>query len=101
MRRFTIDRVKTVCFVVSEWPDDPDAAAMTAAIIAMARGQRLSVVAEGVETTAQALLLRQPGCDEVQGDLFGQPSPPEDFKARIRARAVLIDAEHKDDSWDI
>jgi hypothetical protein len=35
LRRFTIDRVKTVCFVVSELPDHPDDAAMTAAIIAM------------------------------------------------------------------
>ena len=86
---------------MSEWPDHPDDAAMPPAIIATSHGQRLRVVAEGVETAAQALFLRQPGCDEVQGDLFGQASPPEDFKARIRSRAVLIDVEHKDDSWDM
>jgi len=74
---------------------------MTAAIIAMAHGLRLSVDAEGVETVGQALLLRQPGRDEVQGDLFGQPSPPEDTKNRMRARPVPIDAESKDDSWDL
>ena len=64
-------------------------------------GLRLSVVAEGVETAGKALFLRQRGCDEVQGDLFGQPSPPEDFKDRMRARPVLIEAESKDDSWDL
>ena len=66
-----------------------------------AHGLRLSVVAEGVETAAQALFLRQRGCDEVQGYLFGRASPPEDFKDRMRARPVLIDAEAKDASWDL
>jgi len=59
LRRFTIDRVKTVCFVVSELPDHPDDTAMTAAIIAMSHGLRLSVVAEGVETAGQLLFIRQ------------------------------------------
>ena len=101
LRRFTIDRVKIDRSFVNDLPDNPDDVALTSAIIAMAHGLRLSVVAEGVETARQALFLSQRGCDEVQGYLFGRPCPPEDFKDRLRARPVYIDAEMKDDSWEL
>jgi EAL domain-containing protein (putative c-di-GMP-specific phosphodiesterase class I) len=39
----------------------------------------LKLVAEGIETEAQAAVLRALGCDELQGDLFGKPLPPEQF----------------------
>jgi len=101
LRRFTIDRVKIDRSFVSELPDNPDDAALTSAIIAMAHGLRLNVVAEGVETTRQALFLSTRGCDEVQGYLFGRPSPPDEFFERLQARPVRIDDDAKDDSWEI
>ncbi len=101
LRRFTIDRVKIDRSFVRDLPDNPDDAALTAAIIAMAHGLRLSVVAEGVETARQALFLRQRGCDEVQGYLFGRPIPADDFVDRLQARVVAIDEVAKDDSWAI
>ncbi|MEM9177059.1 MAG: EAL domain-containing protein [Myxococcota bacterium] len=101
LRRFTIDRVKIDRSFVSELPDNPDDAALTSAILAMAHGLRLQVVAEGVETTRQALFLRARGCDEVQGYLFGRPSPPEEFFERLQARPVPIDNDAKDDSWEL
>ncbi|CAN0013792.1 unnamed protein product, partial [Discosporangium mesarthrocarpum] len=91
LRRFTIDRVKIDRSFVSELPDNPDDAALTSAILAMAHGLRLQVVAEGVETARQALFLRARGCDEVQGYLFGRPTPPDEFLERLQARPVLID----------
>ena len=51
-------------------PDDSDNAAITEAIIAMARKLRLSVVGEGVETVQQMLYLRKSGCHSVQGYLY-------------------------------
>lgn len=101
LRRFTIDRVKIDRSFVRELPGNPDDAALTSAIVAMAHGLRLSVVAEGVETAEQALFLRNRGCDEVQGYLFGRPMPADDFVERLRARVVQIDEDAKDDSWAV
>ena len=49
------------------------------AIIAMARALNLDVVAEGVETEAQAAFLLAHNCDQFQGYLFGKPMPAEEF----------------------
>ena len=58
---------------------DPDSAALTAAILAMAQRLKLRVVAEGVETLEQARLLREQGCDELQGYLLSRPLPADAF----------------------
>jgi len=52
------------------------------AILALARGFGLSVVAEGVEEQAQLDWLRAAGCDIAQGYLLGKPMPAEEFAAR-------------------
>ncbi len=49
------------------------------AIIAMARALGLKVVAEGVETQAQADFLGEQGCDQWQGYFFGRPMPAAEF----------------------
>ena len=57
------------------------------AILALAHGFGLSVVAEGVEDQAQLDWLRAAGCAMVQGFLLGKPMPPQDFAARYLALA--------------
>ena len=52
---------------------------LAAAIIAMAHGLRLGVVAEGVETSEQMEFLREQKCDELQGFLFSPAIPAEEF----------------------
>ena len=52
------------------------------AVLALARGFGLTVVAEGVEEQAQLDWLREAGCDIAQGYLLGKPMPPEEFAAR-------------------
>ena len=79
LRRFPIGRVKIDRSFVSGIPTNQDDAALAAAIIAMAHGLRLSVVAEGVETREQAEFLRESGCDELQGYLFSPAVPSEQF----------------------
>ncbi|TAN51173.1 MAG: EAL domain-containing protein, partial [Betaproteobacteria bacterium] len=64
--------------------DDPDAATLVQTIISLAHSLRLKVVAEGVETEAQAKLLRLLRCDEMQGYLFSRPLPMEEITAMLR-----------------
>jgi len=54
----------------------PDAAAVVHAICELARVLQLEVVAEGVETSAQASAVRAAGCRVVQGDLYARPLQP-------------------------
>ncbi len=52
---------------------DPTDRAITMAVIGFGHTLGLKVVAEGVELEAQAALLRDAHCDELQGNVFGQP----------------------------
>ena len=58
--------------------------AITQAIITMAHGLGLTVVAEGVETQQQLDILRGQKCDEIQGFLISRPVPAEEFTAMLR-----------------
>ena len=75
LRSFPIDTVKIDQGFVRGIENSEADRAIVSAVIGMARGLRLRVVAEGVETEPQFAFLAQQGCEEVQGYLFGRPSP--------------------------
>jgi diguanylate cyclase (GGDEF)-like protein len=75
LKRFPLDTLKIDRCFVREITSHRDDAAITTAMIAMGHALGLKVVAEGVETDAQSLLLRRQGCDEMQGYLFSRPVP--------------------------
>ena len=60
-----------------------DSATLVTAAVAMGHGLGLEVVAEGVETAAQAAFLREVGCDLLQGYLLGKPQPAEDVTRQL------------------
>ncbi len=79
LKRFPIDSVKIDRSFIRDLPLDGDDAAITQAIIAMAHGLKLKVIAEGTETGEQLSFLHAHGCDEMQGYYFSKPLPEHDF----------------------
>lgn len=77
LKRFDVRALKIDKSFICGLPEDSENAAITRAIIAMAHGLKMVVVAEGVETDEQLLLLEEYGCDMVQGYYLGHPSPQE------------------------
>jgi EAL domain-containing protein (putative c-di-GMP-specific phosphodiesterase class I) len=67
-------------------PAESDSAAIARAIVQMARGLGLTVIAEGVETDAQRNFLARLGCDELQGLLVGEPRAAHDFERWVSAQ---------------
>lgn len=77
IHRLPIHTLKVDQTFVRDIRNGDDGACIVNAIIAMAHGLKLEIVAEGVETDAQLAYLRQLGCQQVQGFYFGQPEPAE------------------------
>ena len=71
LRDFPVDVVKLDMSFVQQMTEDPEIAAIVAAVIDLANSLSIGVVAEGVETPAQLDLLRIMGCRVAQGHLFG------------------------------
>jgi len=86
LRRFPIDRVKIDQSFVRELTTTGPARALIDAIISMAHSLGMTVVAEGVELPEQVEILRETGCDDLQGYLFGRPMPPEEFEQSLERR---------------
>jgi diguanylate cyclase (GGDEF)-like protein len=80
-RRLPVDIIKINRSLVAQLDEDADARRMTQSIIDLARNFRLRVIGGGIETHAQYLRLREQGCDEGQGFLFGRPLPADEFIA--------------------
>ncbi len=83
LRRFPLDVLKIDRSFVQEATQNADAAAITTAIIAMAKSLHLEVIAEGVETEDQAIFLLDHGCRFVQGYLYGRPVPAPELLAML------------------
>ena len=75
LKRFPVSSIKIDRSFIQDVITDPDDAAITTAIIAMAHILELSTIAEGVETEQQLNFLSARGCDEVQGYIFSRPQP--------------------------
>jgi EAL domain-containing protein (putative c-di-GMP-specific phosphodiesterase class I) len=73
LKRFPVSRLKVDRAFVRDLGRDEDSAAIALSIVNLARGLKLKVVAEGVETETQLAVLRGMACDEYQGFLFSKP----------------------------
>jgi len=73
LKRFPIDKLKIDQSFVRDHQEGSNDDGIVVAIIGMGHGLNLKVIAEGVETQAQADFLKLNGCDEVQGYFYGKP----------------------------
>ena len=87
LRSFQFDRIKIDRSFVQNIERDRDAHSILCAIVSLGKMLRMKVVAEGVETEVQRLLVQAAGCELVQGFLFWRAIPAEE------ARALLSPAE--------
>ncbi|MCI0995942.1 EAL domain-containing protein [Pseudomonas corrugata] len=90
LKQFPIDVLKIDRTFVDGLPSGEQDAQIARAIIAMAHSLNLAVIAEGVETHEQLDFLREHGCDEVQGYLFGRPMPAHRFEAQFSNDALFM-----------
>ena len=88
LTRYRFDTLKIDRSFVSGLPVDTTQHAVVQAIMGMAQALRYRVVAEGVETFAQAETLTHRGCHEMQGYLFSRPLPAGEFAALLGRRVI-------------
>jgi EAL domain-containing protein (putative c-di-GMP-specific phosphodiesterase class I) len=77
LSRFPVNRIAIDRAVVARLPGDDASEQIVRSVVAFARGLKLRVAAEGVETAAQLDWLKASGCDEVQGYHLAAPVPAE------------------------
>ncbi len=92
LRNFPIRSLKIDRSFVHDIGHDRTSAALAKAIVALGTSLQLKVVAEGVETREQLMLLRGFGCHEIQGFLFSRPLPAAELFALLReGRRLSLD----------
>jgi EAL domain-containing protein (putative c-di-GMP-specific phosphodiesterase class I) len=94
LKTFPVRALKVDKSFVRGLPQNPEDAAITRAIIAMARSLKMEIVAEGIETQEQNDFLRTLGCDKSQGYLYGRPCPAAQIGqmlGRPRTHACAVD----------
>ncbi len=96
LQQFPIDTLKIDRSFVGDIRAEQGDASIINAIVAMARGLNLDLIAEGVENRTQLRYLRSQGCSEVQGFIFSDPVPADQVKLMLQQnpfRAMVLDEQ--------
>ena len=93
LKRLPFFQLKIDQSFVRELETDKNDQAIVRTIIAMAQNLKLDVIAEGVETQAQQILLTGEGCAHVQGYLYSRPIPIDEFEAFLQLQ-IALGAKH-------
>jgi len=92
LQSFPLDRIKIDRTFISNLGRTDRSLAIVRAVIGLAHGLGVPVLAEGVETNSQLATVIKEGCDEVQGYLIGRPQPIKAY-ASIVAAGSMVDAK--------
>jgi len=95
LKRLPVSFLKIDKSFVSGLVDDPSDRKIVAGVIRLAQALGLLTIAEGVENPAQLAVLRELGCDQAQGFLFGRPrpGPPSTHEGEEPASPPLADVK--------
>jgi diguanylate cyclase (GGDEF)-like protein/PAS domain S-box-containing protein len=85
LKHFPIDKLKIDQSSIRDVAENPDDAAITTAIIGIAKQLKLKVIAEGVDDKAQISFLQAHQCDEIQGYYFSRPLTADAAAQKLRA----------------
>ncbi|MDD2775062.1 MAG: EAL domain-containing protein [Gallionella sp.] len=88
LKRLPLDQIKIDQSFVNDLVTDSNDKTIVQTIIAMAKSMDLEVIAEGVETEAQCVILQEMGCVLFQGYLFSQPIPLVEFERLLAVRTI-------------
>jgi diguanylate cyclase (GGDEF)-like protein/PAS domain S-box-containing protein len=95
LQDFPVDIIKIERSFISKLGRGDNATAIVNAMVGLAHNLSMEIVAEGVETTAQADFLKAIGCDQAQGYLYGRPQPaPAAIQSLTGNRLILATSEH-------
>ncbi len=89
LKSFPVTSLKIDRSFVTDLAENPADAGIVRAIVEMAHGSRLSVIAEGVETQDQFQLLQKYGCDEMQGYWVSRPLPVDGIDQKLAEEMAL------------
>jgi diguanylate cyclase (GGDEF)-like protein len=92
LQRFNFDKLKIDRAFVTPLGRDAGSSALVQAIVALGRALGLTLLAEGVETEEQRVLLRLAGCEEMQGHLFAHAGPREALDRLLAEAAPSVQA---------
>jgi len=87
LKRFPVGKLKIDRSFVRDLEGNSDDRAIASTILSMGHSLRLKVLAEGVETAEQYAILRDMGCELVQGYHFSRPLPADQFVAFLKQHA--------------
>ena len=90
LKEYPVDRIKLDRSFITQLPHDRESLGIVRAVISLAHELSKEVIAEGVETAEQAVLLAGMGCDFLQGYLFSRPMPATKAGEYLRSRTELV-----------
>ncbi len=91
LRTFPFNKIKLDRSFMNQIEESPQARAIIRAVLAIGKSMNVPVLAEGVETRSQLEILRQEGCDAMQGYLLGRPAPHETILASFASMDEIAD----------
>lgn len=84
LKLLPINSLKIDRSFISDLPHDKSDVAITRTIVELGHALGFKIIAEGVETEEQHQFLKQTGCDQGQGYLYGRPMPAADYEDWLR-----------------
>lgn len=89
LKLLPINSLKIDRTFISDLPHDPRDVAITKTIVELGHALGFKIIAEGVETEEQNRFLREIGCDQGQGYLYGRPMPAADFEIWLEKNLTM------------